>query len=93
MNLKEVRENIDRIDSDMARLFEERMNCIEEVVRFKIENNLEIFDEKREKIVIDKNKRLLKNKEYEKYYIEFIKDMMKISKDYQLEIMKKENMK
>lgn len=93
MNLKEVRENIDKIDSDMARLFEERMKCIEEVVRFKIENNLEIFDEKREKIVIDKNKRLLKNKEYEKYYIEFIKDMMKISKDYQLEIMKKENMK
>lgn len=88
MDLKNIRENIDRIDKEMAKLFEERMRCVEDVINYKIENDVEIFDEKREKIVIDKNKNLIGNKKYEKYYIKFIKDVMNISKDYQRDILK-----
>lgn len=93
MNLKITRENIDRIDKEIAKLFEERMKCVEEVIHYKIENNLEIFDEKREKIVVEKNKKLISDKKYEKYYVEFIKDVMKISKNYQRDILKNKNIK
>lgn len=93
MNLKIARENIDRIDKEIAKLFEERMRYVEEVIHYKIENNLEIFDEKREKIVIEKNKKLISDKKYEKYYVEFIKDVMKISKNYQRDILKNKNIK
>lgn len=93
MNLKIARENIDRIDKEIAKLFEERMKCVEEVIHYKIENNLEIFDEKREKIVVEKNKKLISDKKYEKYYVEFIKDVMKISKNYQRDILKNKNIK
>lgn len=93
MNLKIARENIDKIDKEIAKLFEERMKCVEEVIHYKIENNLEIFDEKREKIVVEKNKKLISDKKYEKYYVEFIKDVMKISKNYQRDILKNKNIK
>lgn len=93
MNLKIARENIDKIDKEIAKLFEERMKCVEEVIHYKIENNLEIFDEKREKIVVEKNIKLISDKKYEKYYVEFIKDVMKISKNYQRDILKNKNIK
>lgn len=93
MDLKITRQKIDRIDKEIAKLFEERMKCVEEVIHYKIENNLEIFDEKREKIVVEKNKKLISDKKYEKYYVEFIKDVMKISKNYQRDILKNKNIK
>ena len=93
MDLKITRQKIDRIDKEIAKLFEERMKCVEEVIHYKIENNLEIFDEIREKIVVEKNKKLISDKKYEKYYVEFIKDVMKISKNYQRDILKNKNIK
>ena len=51
---------------------------------------MEILDSNREKEVIERNKSLIADKKYEKYYLEFIINMMKISKDYQKEILKKD---
>lgn len=88
MRLKRVREKIDSLDKEMLRIFEERMKCVEEVINYKYENNLPIFDENREKIVIEKNKKLLGNIKYEKYYVEFLKNLMDVSKNYQKDILK-----
>ena len=90
MNKLEIaRENINRIDREIAKLFEERMREVEEVIAYKLENNLEILDSGREKEVIERNSKLLKNDNLKKYYIDFLENMMRISKDYQKEILLK----
>lgn len=80
--LDEARTKIERIDKEMAKLFEERMNAVKSVLEYKIENNLPVFDSKREELLIIKNKEYV-SKELESYYVEFLKDMMKVSKKYQ----------
>ena len=53
-NLDEIREQINQIDDQMVKLFEERMKAAEKVAEYKKERSLPIKDEAREKIVIEK---------------------------------------
>ncbi|MDO5702176.1 MAG: chorismate mutase [Lachnospiraceae bacterium] len=53
-NIDELRKEIDRIDSELVRLFEERMNIALEIAAYKKQNGLPILDEGREKAVIEK---------------------------------------
>lgn len=89
-DLEKARIEINRIDKEIAKLFEQRMKVVEDVIDYKIKNGMEILDSNREKEVIERNKSLIAEKKYEKYYLEFIINMMKISKDYQKEILKKD---
>ena len=86
--LEEARKNINRIDREIAALFEERMRCVEDVIDYKMENGMKVLDSSREKEVIERNTGLIKNSEYREYYREFIQDMMDISKKYQEKILK-----
>jgi monofunctional chorismate mutase len=70
----------------MLDLFTKRMKLSKEVIEYKIKNNLPILDQEREKEVINRNLNNLKNKELEKYYLEFITNLMNISKEYQLDL-------
>ncbi|MBM6690025.1 chorismate mutase [Fusobacterium mortiferum] len=87
--LEKARENINRIDREIAKLFEERMREVEDVISYKVENNLEILDSGREKEVIEKNSKLLKNEKLKEYYVDFLENMMRISKEYQKDILLK----
>lgn len=87
--LELARIDINRVDKEIAKLFEERMKAVEEVINFKIENNLDILDSSRENEVIERNKKLIEEKKYEKYYVDLITNMMRISKNYQKEIVDK----
>ena len=87
--IEKARTTINEIDREIASLFEERMKAVEDVISYKIENNLPIFDEKREVEVIKKNSALIQDEKYKKYYIEFIQMMMDISKKYQKDILEK----
>lgn len=89
-DLEKARIEINRIDKEIAKLFEQRMKVVEAVIDYKIKNGMEILDSNREKEVIKRNKSLIADKKYERYYLEFIINMMKISKDYQKEILKKD---
>lgn len=84
--LQEARNLINEIDDKMAKLFEERMQAVEKVIAYKMEHDLAIFDESREKEVIDKNMQKVSNI-YQEYYVKFLKEMMDISKQYQQQIM------
>jgi len=77
------------VDREIAKLFQERMKAVEDVIDYKIENGMEILDSGREQEVIEKNRALISEKKYEKYYVDFIVNMMKISKEYQKEILDK----
>lgn len=87
--LENARIEINKIDKEMAKLFEQRMKAVEDVIEYKIKNNMDIFDSSREKEVIEKNTKLLENDKYSKYYVEFIENLMNISKKYQKKISEK----
>ena len=83
LDLGEIRKRIDQIDRNLVELIEERLEIVKEVALYKKENNMKIFDRKREEEVIDKNLSNVKNEEL-KHYIEIIlKDIMDSSKEYQ----------
>lgn len=88
--LEEQRNKIDKIDNQIVKLFEERMNTVVEIAKIKKENNMQIFDSSRENLVIEKVKSYLENKEIEEYLKEFYLELMKISKKYQKEIIDKD---
>lgn len=54
MDLKDIRAEIDEIDSQLVDLLLRRMNCSEQVARYKAENNMPIFNSEREQQIIDK---------------------------------------
>ena len=81
--IDEARNKINAIDEKMVELFEERMMAVLDVLKYKKEHNLPVFDSKREEEIIMKNVGLLQNKELEKYYLEFFSAVLSSSKKYQ----------
>ena len=73
--LEDYRVEIDKIDREITQLLEKRMNVAKAISKYKMENNMQIFHPDREKMVIEKNKGYLENKEYEelveKYLISY----------------------
>ena len=82
------RRELDKIDNELIKLIEERMNIVKEVGRYKKENNIKIYDSSREQEIIEKNIGLLNDKELAKYIEVFTKDVMKISKMLQEDLIK-----
>lgn len=89
MLLDEARQDINKIDKEMAELFEKRMNAVEKVIKYKIENNKPVFDSSREKVVVSNNSKYIKNDKYKSYYENFIQRTMEISKQYQRSLLNK----
>lgn len=89
MELIEIRKKINEVDEKIASAFEERMHLVKEVINYKMEHNLPIYDEKREIEVLNKNISLIKDDELKEYFKEFLIDMMNVSKKYQQEILER----
>ena len=85
--LENLRERIDTIDKELIALFEERMDVVNNIAEYKIKNNLPILNQSREDIVISKVKSIVKNKDYTDSAIDFIKDIMEISKKFQQKLI------
>ena len=81
--LNEAREIINRVDSQMAELFEERMKAVTKVFEYKKEFGLPISDSKREEAVIEKNSALINDDVIREYYMGYIKNVMAVSCAYQ----------
>ena len=85
--LKNAREKINKIDKQMAELFESRMKAVKEIANYKIEHAMPIFDSNREEAVINQNSEYVKSDEVRPYYVNFISDTMSISKRYQHKLL------
>ena len=83
VGIDELRDRIEAIDSDMLRLFEQRMDCAKGIAAYKSEKGLPILDKGREKALIERDSQKVVNPEYEPYYREFLTAVMDISKQYQ----------
>ena len=83
LDLGKIREKIDKLDSQLVELLEERLEIVQEVAQFKKQTGKRIFDEEREKEVVQKNLKRGKNKELNHYIELILKDIMDSSKEYQ----------
>lgn len=85
-DLNEARIKLNDIDDKMKSLFIERMNIIQEIALYKKDNNLPIFDSKREE---EMKERLSKDTgELKSYYNDFLNELLMLSKKYQETIIK-----
>lgn len=85
--LENARNDINRIDSEMAKLFEERMKACEKIAAYKKENGLSVRDAAREAELIARNKAFVQDPALLPYYVDFLKGMMQVSCDYQSSLM------
>ena len=81
--LDEARQIINEVDAQMADLFVKRMRAAEMVYEHKKEFGLPILDAAREQAVIEKNTALIEDDVLKGYYIDYIKNMMSVSRAYQ----------
>ena len=86
--LEEARKTINEVDSKMAELFVERMRAVEKVYAHKKKFGMPIFDQAREEAVIEKNAALVEDETLKGYYIDYIKNVMSISRAYQYRMQK-----
>lgn len=81
--LSEARIKINEIDKQMAKLFCERMDSLNDVAEYKKEYALPVIDNQREQEIIQKNLSYVENDAYKDYYVAFMDAILKTSKDYQ----------
>lgn len=80
--LEEKRQEIDRIDRDMADLFRRRMACAEEIGRYKKLHDLPVLDSSREQDLLRRNLSLVPEA-LAQYYRTFFQGVLTASKAYQ----------
>ncbi|WP_392565234.1 chorismate mutase [Utexia brackfieldae] len=85
--LEKQRSEIDRIDAELVKLFEQRMDCVTEIGRIKRDNQLAVFDNSREQLVLEKAQSRLQNKAYQQAVSAFFQHLMNVTKDYQNNII------
>lgn len=81
--LDELRMEINEIDEKVIELFKARMKVVKEIARYKIANGVEVLDESREEFIIKKHTENENDPELRKEIGEFIKCLLKISRDAQ----------
>lgn len=86
-DLLKIREEIDKIDSELVKLFEQRMKYVLEVAEYKKKNNLEVFHKSREEEVIKNGIKHLNDKRFSDSVEKFLNSIMKISREMQNEII------
>ena len=85
--LKKAREEIDRIDREMAELFCRRMAAVREVAAYKKEQGLPIFDATREDEVVGRNAALVDDPAMREYYVRFLRAEMALSREWQADLL------
>lgn len=81
--LEQARKIINEVDEQMAALFIKRMRAAELVSEHKKEYGLPVLDRNRENQVIAANSARIEDEVLKGYYIDYLKNMMAISRAYQ----------
>lgn len=85
--LDKAREIINEVDKEMAELFVKRMHASEMVAKYKKERGLAIYDAAREDEVVRRNSALIEDEELREFYVNFLRNNMAVSRDYQHRLM------
>ena len=87
MNLKEAREQISLLDTEMAELFIRRMEAAREIAEYKRERGLPIEDREQEVRVIESHGSRIGDEAMRSFYIQFLQNTMDVSKRWQHRLM------
>ena len=85
--LEKARKIINEVDAEMAELFVRRMEAARLVAEYKQERGLAIYDAIREEEVIKRNSEKIKDDELREYYVNFLRNNMAVSRNYQSRLM------
>jgi monofunctional chorismate mutase len=83
LNLSEIRDSISEVDEEIVQLLEKRFNLTLKVGQYKKNNNIPIFDDEREKIVIEKCMDMLEDSKYQNYLQKIYEEIMNNCKEIQ----------
>lgn len=86
-DLEEARRDIDRIDKEMARLFQERMGAAKKVALYKKKTGMPIFDAAREDAILARGAERVEDDALRGYYKNYLHAVMDISKAYQARLI------
>lgn len=86
-SLKDSRLKINKIDTEMAKLFVERMKVSRDIAEYKKNHGLPVYDASRENELISKNSELIDDDEMRAYYVNFLKNNMAVSRSFQEKII------
>ena len=87
--LDQARADINRIDAEMARLFEQRMQAAAEIAAYKQARGLPVKDAAREAALIERNCGYIEDDTIREYYVQFLRSTIDVSCDYQRRLMGK----
>lgn len=82
MDIKDLRNQINEIDSQLVDLFCKRMNVSLEVAKYKLENNMPVLDKNRERELLTKVADA-SPKEFETYTLSLYNTILNLSRSYQ----------
>ena len=89
--LESIRNEIDRIDSEMASLFAERMKCAKDIARIKKELGKPVCDAERENAVLRARREGYADETTAVLYGEFVKETVALSRKAQYRVLAGEN--
>lgn len=81
MDLNIARTEINNIDKEIVHLLEKRFNIVMEIGQYKKENNIPIYDEEREKKVVQNCISYLESNDYSRCIEDIYKQIMDSSKE------------
>ena len=85
--INNLRDKIDLIDKEMAKLFEKRMLLVKEIAQVKKEINYPIYDQGREAFILIRNGAFIENKDIRLMYFEILEKQFQLTKKMQEEIL------
>lgn len=90
MDLGEIRKKIDSIDSQLVKLYIERMVTCAEVAEYKRQNNMPVLDSSRERALLEKISEL-SGEEFEEYTRTLYSTILSLSRSYQHKLLDTES--
>ena len=85
-DMKKLREQIDKIDAQILKLYEERMDVVRAIGEYKMENNLPFYDAKREDAKLDKVFEEVSNKQYADGAAQLFITLMQAGREFEEEM-------
>lgn len=85
--LNNLRDKVDVIDKQMAKLFAERIELVKEIAQVKKELELPIYDQGRETFIIIRNGAYIEDRNTRMMYFEMLTKMFELTKKMQEEIL------
>ena len=85
--MTKLRAQIDSIDAQILKLYEERMDVVREIGRYKMENNLPVYDASREDAKLEEVFANITNEDYADGAAQLFITLMQASKELQESLM------